>query len=112
MKKLFYPLLCWLIFSGATASQCNKPQINREPAATAAVITGYDARLCPCCGGLMINFNGATEGQVASSFLIENDLSAYGITDKSRFPIFVQVAYTALEGCNNKRIRITQLIKK
>lgn len=67
-----------------------------------AIITGYDARTCICCGGLMITFDGETRPYVGEFKLIENS-SALGITAKDTFPIYVKVDWKidATNVCNH-----------
>jgi hypothetical protein len=59
-----------------------------------AVITGYDARLCACCGGLMINFDGVIEPYKGDFKLIDNS-SDLGISLNEVFPIYVKVDWTS-----------------
>jgi hypothetical protein len=59
-----------------------------------AVITGFDSRLCPCCGGLMINFIGETQPYKGEFYLITNDPSELGIANNSVFPIRMKVDWT------------------
>ena len=55
-----------------------------------AIITGSDMRMCVCCGGLMISFNGETRPYTGDFKLIENSTDL-GITEKDTFPIYVKV---------------------
>ena len=54
------------------------------------IITGSDARMCICCGGLMITFDGETRPYAGDFRLIENSADL-GITEKDTFPIYVKV---------------------
>lgn len=58
------------------------------------VITGFDSRTCPCCGGLMINFIGETQSYKEPFYLITNNPSELGINNSSTFPIYIKVDWT------------------
>ena len=75
-----------------------------------AIITGADMRMCPCCGGLMITFNGESKPYTGDFKLVENGADL-GITDKDTFPIYVKVDWKAdtTNICNH--IIITRLKK-
>ncbi len=55
-----------------------------------AIITGFDARACVCCGGLMITFNGEIKPYEGDFKIIENGADL-GITATDIFPINVKV---------------------
>lgn len=57
-----------------------------------AIITGFDARKCACCGGLMINFNGETKPYVGDFKLIDN-AADLGISENDKFPIYAKVEW-------------------
>jgi hypothetical protein len=58
-----------------------------------AVITGYDARDCICCGGLMINFNNDTIPYSGTYYLV-NELPAKPVIDNNtKFPLYVRVTW-------------------
>jgi hypothetical protein len=50
-----------------------------------AIITGSDMRMCICCGGLMINFDGETQPYAGDFKLIANP-EDLGITENDKFP--------------------------
>lgn len=79
------------------------------------VITGFDARACPCCGGLMINFKGETQPYRGEFYLIQNSPAEFGIDSNSVFPMYVKVDWTS-EGCTvgalGNLIKITKYKKK
>ena len=54
------------------------------------VITGFDLRMCACCGGLMINFDEETKPYNGDFKLIENS-SDLGISENDNFPIYARV---------------------
>jgi hypothetical protein len=58
-----------------------------------AVITGYDARLCACCGGLMINFENNPDPYTGTFYLINEMPANSGITTSSTFPIYLKVEW-------------------
>ena|SRR5882762_11909109 len=92
-------LLLLLILT--VTSQCNYDSLP-----VYGVITGYDARLCACCGGLMINFNNQTQSYAGDFYLIDNRPSDLGIQSNATFPIYVGVTYSLLARCPGNVIRI------
>ncbi len=103
MKKLF--LACLFLTSFLS---CKK-----ENTLTTATILGYDRRLCPspCCGGFFVNLSTKSIWS-EETYLSDTDLSVYGITEKSAFPISVAIEYKidSLVSCS-KHISITKLTK-
>jgi hypothetical protein len=87
-KSLFW-LYLLLLFS-LTISACKK----QAGFMNNAVITGFDSRMCPCCGGLMINFIGETQPYKGEFYLITNDPPELGISNNSVFPIRIKVDWT------------------
>ena len=79
---------------------------------TDAIITGFDPRACPCCGGLMINFNNEIRPYIGNYYYIDNPSTDLGITGYSTFPIYVKIKWVKLTKCNNKFIRITYFIRR
>ena len=112
MKKILQLLLTTsiiIIFSNYT---CNKSVQNNDTInSSEGFITGFDERLCPCCGGFMINFEGETRPYTGDFYLIDNDISSYGISTSSAFPIKVMAEWKALNKCNGKYIQINKLTK-
>jgi len=53
-KSVVAIALAFFIVSGCKKSESPATYMNN------AIITGYDLRLCACCGGLLINFNNDT----------------------------------------------------
>jgi hypothetical protein len=106
----------WLITSIAVAgafillagASCKK--LKDDSALQEAYITGFDGRACICCGGYMINFDGETKPYSGNFYLIDNDLSSFGINASSVFPLKVKVAWTVLEKCSGKYINISKLM--
>jgi hypothetical protein len=58
-----------------------------------AVFTGYDARACVCCGGLMINFNNDTI-PYSGTFYLVNELPSNPVIDNNtKFPLYARVTW-------------------
>ncbi|MBA3972333.1 MAG: hypothetical protein H0X46_09365 [Bacteroidetes bacterium] len=112
MKSIYQLLLAFLVFCSLSSVSCKKTNGGNSFSLKDAVITGYDQRACPCCGGFMINFRGETKSYTGQFYLIENDLSLHGITGASVFPLFVKMEYNYLEKCSGNFIAITKLTKK
>ena len=90
MQPLFKLLTSLLTLMFLTNFACNK----EKPFMNDGVITGFDSRMCPCCGGLMINFVGEIQPYKGSFYLIENNPSDLKINDSSTFPIYLKVDWT------------------
>ena len=79
------------------------------------IITGLDARACPCCGGIMINFKGETEPYKGDFYLIQNSPSELGIDNNTKFPVYVSVDWKS-EGCmvggTGNLIRVTRFKRR
>lgn len=77
------------------------------------VITGFDSRMCPCCGGLMITFSGQIRPYSGDFFLIENKPSEFGFYNSTTFPVSVSVSYqNDSTHCSGKMIKIIKLVKR
>jgi len=89
---------------------CKKSE-TPSPFMNDGIITGPDVRACVCCGGLMINFNGDALPYSGEFRLIENGKDL-GITDKDKFPIYVNVDWKTdmTNTCNH--IIITRMARK
>ena len=68
---------------------------------TDAVITGWDYRLCVCCGGLFIELNDGMKYQI-------DNVADLGINNNDTFPILVKVDWVKLLKCNGNYISITR----
>ncbi len=112
MKTLYHVLVSALIFVSLTSQSCKKNKTNNNLSQSNAVITGFDQRACVCCGGLMINFNEEAKPYIGQFYLVDNDLSGFGVANTSSFPIYVNVEWTALEKCSGQFINITKLSKR
>src|SRR5215203_3988296 len=74
------------------------------------IITGFDSRLCSCCGGLMINFKGETQSYVGEFYLIQNSAGDLGIRQDAHFPLHVKVRWTR-EGLEPVTCALGNIIK-
>jgi hypothetical protein len=79
------------------------------------IITGFDSRACPCCGGLMINFKGETQPYKGEFYLIQNSPTEFGIGNYSTFPIYVKVNWESvgcLQGGLGNLIKVTKFKRR
>ncbi|GAA4751181.1 hypothetical protein [Flavisolibacter ginsenosidimutans] len=100
-----------VIFLSLFGASCEKTA-SSSASLKDAVITGFDQRACPCCGGLMINFSGETQPYTGTFYLVDNDPAEFKISTASAFPIAVRVQYSALDKCFGKYVRISKLERK
>ena len=56
-----------------------------------AVITGYDGRMCACCGGLMLNMGDNTEQYVSGYYIIDKLPEGFILDSNTRFPAYVRI---------------------
>jgi hypothetical protein len=89
-----------LVVGFLALASCSNNDLGR-----AAVITGFDARKCACCCGLMINFEGNTLPYTGDFYLIDNS-GDLGLPNNATFPIYATVSYTLLSNTCNKHIHI------
>ena len=86
---------------------------NNDPHLIDAVITGSDARVCACCGGLMLTFNGETHPYTGTFFLIDNNPAELGIGNNESFPLLVKVDTSKSSvTCFNHFVHITKLERR
>jgi hypothetical protein len=104
MKSTF--LRSVILLSALTTGACKK---DAEPATDAVVV--YDPRLCPCCGGFVINFDGSTSSSAAGTKAIVNNADV-GISNNDKFPLYVKVDYVNVPGECRPTIKITNLERK
>ena len=67
-------------------SSCKKSG-NQASYMNNAVITGYDLRLCACCGGLLINFSNDTIPYHGTFYDCDNTPAYLGIDSTTVFPV-------------------------
>jgi hypothetical protein len=94
------------------AFQCCKKEDNPSEQLLDAVITGFDARDCACCGGLMINFNNEAKPYTGDFFLITNPPADLGLNENSTFPVYLKVSYVKSSSCVNTHIKILSFMRK
>lgn len=95
-----------ILLSALATGACKK---EAEPATDAVVV--YDPRLCPCCGGFVINFDGSTSFSAAGTKSIINNADV-GISNNDKFPLYVKVDYIDVPGGCRPTIKITKLVRK
>ena len=109
MKNTFVVLVLMATLIALRSSSCKKESVT----GTNAVITGFDARACPCCGGFMINFDGETQPYKGNFFLIDNTAAALKISETENFPINVKVDTAKSDKtCGNNFIHILKLERR
>lgn len=88
-SKWFFALIIGvLLISGS----CSKDEVKGYN----AIITGWDARKCACCGGLMVTFTKDAVPYSAEFKLIQN-YKELNIGPESDFPIYVEIEYADVE---------------
>lgn len=73
-----------------------------------AVITGFDDRMCICCGGLMINFEGETTPYQGDFYNLTNSPAELGIDSTTVFPMHIKADWIKTNNCNGRVIKITR----
>lgn len=107
MNHYLKEILLLLLVTFLLNISCSNPD---EPSMNDGVITGYDARECACCGGLMINFLNETEPYEGEFYLISNNPADLGISDTAKFPLFVRVSWKKDSiSCVNNKVTITKI---
>lgn len=111
--KVFNQLL-WLVFGFCLLgiSACTKENLPAGMHTNNGIITGFDARTCPTCGGLMITFSTDPKPYSADFRLIANDPQNLAISETAAFPIYVNVDWKEDSAYAGKRIRITRLSRR
>lgn len=109
-QKFFLPVLFFFMIIETQCTANKTPNATQQT--TDGVITGADQRACPCCGGLMINFTGETKPYTGTFYLVENNLSSFGITDSSSFPLLVKASYIILEKCSGKYVSVSNISRR
>ncbi len=109
MKNTFIILSIMALLIAMRSTSCKKENVTL----TNAVITGFDNRACPCCGGFMINFDGETEPYKGNFFLIDNTAAELKIAATENFPINVKVdtAKSSMT-CGNNFVHIVKLERR
>jgi hypothetical protein len=68
---------------------CKKSNVS--PYQSQGVITGYDMRMCPECGGLFITIKNDTTKNAPPKYDINESLQQLGINPNTKFPINVSL---------------------
>jgi hypothetical protein len=89
---------------------CQKTRIEAKPFQNLGVITGVDARLCPCdvscpfvCGTLIFHF---TDTVYTANIPLDNP-GIFNLSSGSHFPVFVKVNWQNTSRCGTTAIKIT-----
>jgi hypothetical protein len=103
-SKLLLLAACFLLFS------CKKSVQGANPYQNNGVITGVDARLCPCaiscpcvCGTLIFHF---TDTVYTANIPLDNP-GIFNLSSGSHFPVFVKVNWQNTSRCGVTAIKIT-----
>jgi hypothetical protein len=89
MKKVILILLNFVVITLIVAS-CKK----EKPFESNAELTGYDLRMCPCCGGLEIKIDNIANPSGSGIFLVDSLPKSFILGNNPQFPIAVKVDYT------------------
>lgn len=74
-----------------------------------AIITGYDMRMCACCGGFMLSFEKNASPYQGVFYLVSNMPTNSGIKDSTKFPINVLIDWS-IDSLNcGKKINIKRI---
>ena len=107
MKGLKLILVFILLFFSVSFNSCKK-----EPAyMNDGILTGFDQRVCACCGGLMITFSNNITPYSADFKLIDN-WSEIGIQPGDKFPVYIKVDWEPATGSICSHIKITRFKRK
>ncbi len=90
IKTLKIPsgIIFGITFFALIVTDCRKTETFDD-----AVITGYDARDCVCCGGLMINFNNDPIPYSGEFYIINELPDKPEINSSSKFPLYVRITW-------------------
>jgi hypothetical protein len=94
MKILIIILCAGLLMLG-----CKKTGVS--PYQSEGIITGYDYRQCPVCGGIEIIIKNDTTKNAPPFYDINSSLQQLGINENSTFPINVSLNWTHAAGAGN-----------
>jgi hypothetical protein len=73
------------------------------------VLTGYDYRMCECCGGWLINLNSdSTEMYTFDTRFIDKYPANLKLDSTTVFPVFIRLDYTDSPANCGKAIDITR----
>ena len=103
--KVLFNLFC---FSLLIVSGCKKNPQDSNYYMNEAVITGFDNRMCACCGGLMFHFT-ATVDSISDHDRLVDDKNLLGITNDTKFPLTVKLDWTKSKSCLGNFIYVTKV---
>jgi hypothetical protein len=109
MVTLSQMLFSLVVIAGTGSDGCKK---EKEKDMDNALLTGFDQRQCPCCGGPMLTFSKDPTPYKDSFYLVENDLAVFGISESTTFPVAVKVAWKKVAKCSNKYVHIDKLTRR
>ena len=76
-------------------------------------IIGFDAKMCPCCGGTEITIDNFKNPNGYGYFLIGSLPSNFIIGDNSKFPIAVSLDWKLdTTHCSGNFIEITRIVRR
>lgn len=107
MKKYYSLAVGFLLMTAGFMLSCSK----KDEYMNKAIITGYDLRTCACCGGLMITFSENSNPYAADYKLLQNDPASMGISEASKFPIYIELDWEPVSSCNGMWIKATRYKK-
>ena len=85
---------------------CNNDK--KEESMVKGVLTGYDYRMCECCGGWLINLNSdSTEMYTFDTRFIDKYPANLKLDSTTVFPVFIRLDYTDSPANCGKAINIT-----
>ncbi len=98
-----------LTFLIVTISSCKKDQ----QFLSNGNIIGYDARVCPCCGGTEITIDNVQNPNGNTYFLIGNLPTDFTLGDNPKFPIAVKLDWKIDSAhCFGNYIDITRIARR
>jgi hypothetical protein len=103
LHRVFIAILSIVLITAVSCSKSSGKDDNGN--AVHAIFTGYDMRMCACCGGLMVNFEGKTEPAFSPEYYqVKNTPESIGIASTATFPVHADVTYVveAEPGCGTK----------
>jgi len=120
MKTLLLALLTVAVLSSCREETIEPDTSKKDPNKTeymnTITITGYDLRMCACCGGFIGNFKGDTNtfhARGADDYLINNTPEELGLhVADIRFPFTLNVDWEQKQECTSeRRIHLTKVYK-
>ena len=103
MKTIFAIIVTLILLVLLTTCDKNKESTYMGE----GVITGFDLRDCPCCGGLLINLNSSsTELYSDSTYQIDHVPGNFFIDANTVFPVYIRLDYARTSALCGKTIDI------